>query len=83
MEAMELLLTPNIPDRPSNSLSVIQAMYLDSSCALCALCGSLNQSLTPINLLQHEVFAGIDNALVDHTFVFNGTDHRLAYRVQH
>ncbi len=78
MEAVELFLTPNIPDRPPNSLSVVQAMYLDSSCALCVLCGSLKQSLTPINLLQHEVFARIENGFVDHTFVFNGTDHRLA-----
>jgi len=78
MKAMELFLTPNIPDRPPNPLSVIQAMYLDSTCALCKLCGSLNQSLTPIHLLQHEVFAGIENALVDRTFVLNGTDHRLA-----
>jgi hypothetical protein len=75
MEAMELFLTPNIPNRPPNPSSVIQAMYLDSTCALC---GSLNQSLTPINLLEHEVFAGIENALVDHSFVLNGTDHRLA-----
>ncbi len=75
---MELFMTPNIPHRPPNPFSVIQAMYFDSTCALCKLCGSLNQSLTPINLLQHVVFARIENVLVDHTFVFNGTDHRLA-----
>jgi hypothetical protein len=38
----------------------------------------LNQSLNPINLLQHEIFGGIDNVLVDPTFLLNGTDHRLA-----
>jgi hypothetical protein len=41
-------------------------------------CGSLNQLLTPINLLQHEVFVGIENVLVDHTFELNGTNHHLA-----
>jgi hypothetical protein len=75
MEAMELFLTPNIPNRPPNPLSVIQAMYLDS---MCTLCGSLNQLLTPIKLFQHEVFLGIENVFVDHTFEFNGTNHHLA-----
>jgi hypothetical protein len=78
MKAMELFLTPNIPDRPPNPLSVIQAMYLDSTCALCKLCSSLNRSLNPINLLQHEIFGGIDNVLVDPTFLLKGTDHCLA-----
>jgi len=34
--------------------------------------------LTPINLLHHEIFAGIENALADRVSVFNGTDHRLS-----
>jgi hypothetical protein len=75
MEAMELVLTLNIPNRPPNPSGVIQTMYLDSTCMLC---GSLNQLLTPINLLQHEVFVGIDNVLVDHTFELNGMNHHLA-----
>ncbi len=75
MEAMEFFLTFNIPNRPPNPLSVIQAMYLDSTCTLC---GSLNKLLTPINIFQHEIFVGIENVLADHTFELNGMNHHLA-----
>jgi hypothetical protein len=77
MEPMELFLTPHVPNRPSNPFTTSQAMYLNSMCAVCKLFASLDYPLTPINLLHHEVFAGIENALADRASVFNGTDHHL------